>query len=161
MPQADVLYAADGTFWGMYRGVEKFRGLKLTQDTWAARHYRDVHLVELTRKRDEILVDRPGVIGDGGNSGFQALNIAVQFGAKKIVLVGFDMRLDAGIHWHGKHPPGLVNPGDNNLVRWRKALNGAASRLAELGVTVVNASPISALTAYPFQPLPVALSGDP
>ena len=117
-----------------------------------------MHLVTWSRKRDELLTDRPGVIGDGGNSGFQALNIAVQFGARKIILVGFDMRLDAGVHWHGKHPRGLNNPGDHNLVRWRKALNGAAPRLAELGVAVVNASPISALTAYPFQPLLEALA---
>lgn len=103
----------------------------------------------LIRKADILLTETPGTIGDGGNSGFQALNIAVQFGAKRIVLVGFDMRLDRGIHWHGRHPKGLNNPQDLNIVRWRKAINGAAVELAELGVEVLNASPVSTLTAFP------------
>lgn len=89
----------------------------------------------------------------GGNSGFQALNLAVQFGAKRIILVGFDMRLDHGVHWHGPHGKGLNNPRDPLFASWRDALNGAAPTLAALGVEVLNASAISALTAYPIMDL--------
>ena len=34
----------------------------------------------------------PGLIHYGANSGFQAVNLAIQFGARYIVLIGFDMR---------------------------------------------------------------------
>lgn len=93
----------------------------------------------------------------GGNSGFQALNLAVQFGAKRIILVGFDMRLDLGVHWHGPHGKGLNNPRDILFASWRDALNGAAASLAGLGVEILNASPVSALTAYPIVDLREAI----
>lgn len=111
---------------------------------------------------DDILVETPGVIASGsvnggGNSGFQALNIAVQFGCKRIVLVGFDMRLDRGVHWHGRHPQGLNNPSDNLLVHWRRAFHKAAGTLADLGIEVLNASPVSTLTAFPIVSLREAI----
>jgi hypothetical protein len=138
--------------------VPEFSGLKLTQDAGAAVAFRDVHKIELRRKCADILVDAPGLIASGspsggGNSGFQALNIAVQFGATRIVLVGFDMRLDRGLHWHGRHPQGLNNPHEPSIMAWRRALDAAAPTFAALGITVLNASPVSALTAYPVVPL--------
>lgn len=98
-----------------------------------------------------------GVLGWGGNGGFHALNLAVQFGAKRIVLVGYDMRCDLGLHWHGKHPTGLNNPTPRNVERWRRVIDEAAPILAALGVTVINASPVSMLTAYPKMSLSEAL----
>lgn len=89
------------------------------------------------------------VIGWGGNSGFQAVNLAAHFGTKRIILVGFDMRVDLGVHWHGDHRAGLNNPTPSSVERWRWILDRAAPDLAERGIEVVNASPVSALTAYP------------
>lgn len=107
---------------------------------------------------DQILIDHPGILGDGGNSGFQAINLAVQCGAAKIILIGFDMRLDLGLHWHGKHGRGLNNPSERNLARWRRILDASAPRLAELGVSVINCSAVSALEAYPKMRLSEALT---
>lgn len=98
-----------------------------------------------------------GVIGGGGNSGFQAVNLAAQFGVREIILVGFDMHLGDGVHWHGRHPPGLNNPRASTVARWRERLDAQAARLARLGITVLNASPTSALTAFPKTTLEAAL----
>ena len=95
-----------------------------------------------------MLFGEPGVIGDGGNSGFQAINLAAQMGASQIVLVGFDMRIDAGLHWHGRHLHGLNNPREANVLRWRRRLDDAAGSLAERGIDVVNASQVSMLKGY-------------
>ncbi|WP_090229681.1 hypothetical protein [Filomicrobium insigne] len=92
-------------------------------------------------------MDQPATLGWGGNSGFHALNLAVQFGAKRVVLVGYDMRIDRGVHWHGRHIR-MGNPTESAIRRWRQCLDAVAPRLASLGVDVLNASPISALTAY-------------
>lgn len=92
--------------------------------------------------------DRFGVLGAGGNSGFQAVNLAAQTGAGRIALVGFDMHLSAGIHWHGRHPPGMNNPTRQVVDGWRRGLDAAATKLAALGIDVVNCSPHSALQAY-------------
>ncbi|WP_441280094.1 hypothetical protein [Bradyrhizobium sp. 63_E2_N1_3] len=113
--------------------------------------------VGIARGRDEILIDEPGVLGDGGNSGFQAINLAAQCGAAKLILVGFDMRLDLGVHWHGKHGRGLNNPTERNLAKWRGIIDGSAQRLAQLGVAVINASAVSALEAFPKMSLTEAL----
>lgn len=96
----------------------------------------------------ELLFDRPGQIGWGGNGGFHALNIACQFGAKKIILLGFDMSLMRGLHWHGKHQDGLNNPRQGNVDRWRVVLDAQAPALAARGIDVIIGSPGSALTAY-------------
>ena len=104
----------------------------------------------------------PGRVGagsraGGGNSGFQALNLAAQFGATKIILVGFDMRVDRGVHWHGRHGAGLNNPREANMVSWRSALNASGTVLARYGVTVINASAESTLTAFPIMNIAEAL----
>lgn len=117
-------------------------------DEWNAPDEWGIRQVHVTRNDDRLQLDKFGVIGWGGNSGFHALNLAAQFGAAKIVLVGFDMRLDLGVHWHGKHPNGMCNPNNTAVLRWRKCIDSAEPVLAEVGIEVLNASPISALTAY-------------
>lgn len=145
----------------MRNGVPEFTGIKLSASINACVDY-DVNKVTVVEKCDQILVETPGEIGSGsknggGNSGFQTSNIVAQFGAGRIVLVGFDMRIDKGVHWHGRHPRGLNNPSDPLLMHWRKALNDAAATFAALGIEVINASPISTLTAYPVMSLKDAI----
>lgn len=92
----------------------------------------------------------PGTIGGGGNSGFQALNLAVQFGAKHILLIGFDMTDQSGIHWYGRnHWVGASNPNHTCFARWIAAFRGAAQDLARMNIEVVNASPHSAMECFP------------
>lgn len=133
--------------------------MKISQDKAAAAAFPDIHLVTSVKGCDRIILEPLGEIGWAGNSGFHANNLAVQFGRgpRKIILVGFDMKLEAGAHWHGKHPEGLKNPTDRNIVRWRRALDEAAPIFAAIGVKVINTSPISALTNYPKMTIQEAL----
>jgi hypothetical protein len=159
-PWADVLYGCDGRWWNWRGGVPKFHGLKIWADPAGYDHlYKDIKKVTIANvKCNDILFDEPGLIGAGGNSGFQALNLAVQFGAKRILLIGYDMRIDFGEHWHVRHYPPLSNPHVNdNLPRWREALDGTADCLAKLGIQVINCSPVSLLKAYPKMSISEAL----
>lgn len=106
-----------------------------------------------------MLFDHWGEIGWGSNGGFQAVNLAVQFGAGLIILVGFDMSLERGIHFHGRHPAGLNNPTQSSVERWRIELDAQAPLLAKMGIDVVIGSPHSRLTAYRRAPLMEALRG--
>lgn len=108
-----------------------------------------IKIVEVDRAKDRLLVMEFAKLGWGGNSGFHAINLAVQFGVRKIILVGYDMRLDKGMHWHGKHPSACNNPTDGNVARWRRAVDGMAPSLFALGIKVCNTSPISRLENYP------------
>lgn len=98
---------------------------------------------------DRLLLDKVGVIGSGGNSGFQALNLALQFGGRKIVGLGFDMSSRSGAHWYGRNNwPYANNPSDDNFKRWIAAFDNAASQMREIGAEFVNASRASALTMF-------------
>ncbi|TJV20605.1 MAG: hypothetical protein E5Y04_31665 [Mesorhizobium sp.] len=156
-PWADVLYAHDLAWWNAASGASQFAGLKITQDPVAASQW-GLRRVALERGSDRLQLDRPGTIGSGGNSGFQALNLAVQFGARKVILVGYDMRIDLGIHWHGKHPRLMNNPSTKNVERWRRCLDNAAEMLAHLGIAVINCSPVSTLSRFPKMSLEEALA---
>lgn len=99
---------------------------------------------------DRLHLEEQGTIGAGGNSGFQALNLAVQWGARKILLVGFDMTDKAGVHWYGRNGwPMANNPDHSNFKRWIAAFEGAADALLAAGAEVFNSSKISALTCFP------------
>lgn len=109
-------------------------------------------------------------IRGGGNSGYQAVNLAVHLGAKKIVLIGFDMKGSGGkVHWHDAHPPGMNNPRDGrfivvptadggtqrifskgNFENWCETFATAVPDLERAGVEVVNATEVSALTVFPM-----------
>lgn len=106
-----------------------------------------------------MVFDEYGEIGWGSNGGFQAINLAVQFGATRIILVGFDMSIDKGVHWHGKHPSPLSNPRQASVDKWRIELDAQAPLLERMGVDVVIGSPWSKLTAYKRVPLQEAILG--
>ncbi len=131
--------------------------MKISHDGHVPPRDWNLRQVAIVRKADALQFKKYAVIGDGGNSGFQAINLAAQFGAKRIALIGYDMRLDLGIHWHGRHPQGLNNPSEHNIARWRRSVDAAAPVLDALGIEVINCSPVSALTAYPKMTLSEAL----
>lgn len=108
---------------------------------------------------DRLLLDKVGRVGSGGNSGFQALNLAVQWGARRILLIGFDMTDSSGVHWYGRNNwPMASNPYEPNFVRWIAAFQAAAPVLAKLGVEVINCSVYSAMKSFPRRSLDDALS---
>lgn len=87
----------------------------------------------------------------GGNSGYQAMNLAYLFGAKKIVMLGFDMKLKNGKqHYFGQHPYHRAGQGPNEALfkAWTKNFIDMARDLKAEGVEVVNASRESAIDCF-------------
>ena len=149
-PWADVLYACDYAWWAQHGGVPAFSGLKVSIDGRAASmpEWNIRHLLS-NRGDDRIVLNESGRVGWGGNSGMHAFNFSVQTCPSKIILVGFDMTIKYGLHWHGKHDGNLNNPSPNNIGRWIKALDAAAGTVASVGVKVFNCSHVSELKKYP------------
>lgn len=157
-PRSGVLYACDLKWWESasgQRAIREFPGLKITQDARAADRY-GLRRVALDSADHEISM-LPGRIGSGGNGGFQALNLALQFGASKIILLGFDMRVDRGLHWHGQHGRGMNNPTIEAIPKWIAHFERNAPRIEEMGIEVINATPGSALTCFIQKPLDRAI----
>lgn len=157
-PWADMLFACDLSWWAHAKGCPEFRGMKVTVDKQAARQFPDVNLVNCMKPDDRLFVEPLNTVGWGGNSGFHALNLAVQFKCRKVVLVGYDMTLSNGLHWHGKHPGNMNNPSPGNVERWRRAVDNAWRVIQPLGIQVINCSKVSALTSYPKMELDKALA---
>lgn len=147
-PWADMLFACDAKWWNYYEGCPEFAGQKLCIEKIACDRW-GLDYVTCKKPDDRFYHGPKGTIGWGGNSGFHCINLGVQFGVKRILLVGYDMRVDRGAHWHGDHPSGLHNPTPPNARKWVRSIDGAAKEIGKAGVEVLNCSPISALRNYP------------
>lgn len=145
-PWADVLYACDWGWWNKY--CPDFRGLRVSQDVHAAELIEGVKRVPSVAEAGLSL--DPLRIHQGGNGGYQALNLAVLLGARRVILLGFDMQ---GTHWHGPHPSGLNNPAEDNFAQWRAAFAGAVPDLERAGVEVINCSRETTLECFPRRAL--------
>jgi hypothetical protein len=161
IPWADVLYGCDAAWWNIHggRGAGDFAGEKWsshdggTNDKTLAAETYGLHLV--AGAHGEGFSTDPAAIHYGSNSGFQAVNLAILWGAARIVLVGFDMRtVDGKRHFFGDHPPGLTNEAD--FASFIPPFVRAAAALPA-GVSIVNATPDSALTCFPMGALDDAL----
>lgn len=131
--------------------------MKITQDRNVPKRFPDVHRIRPTRNHQHMVFSPKGTIGWFGNGGAQAINLMVQFGLRKIILLGFDFTLQGGLHWHGRHGGSLNNPKQHSLDRWREILDGEAAALAAYGVQVVIGSPGSALQNFRKLELRVAI----
>lgn len=151
-PWADCLYAADGKWWRWHAsGVSTFAGMKysIRQQASQDAHKQGVVVLQNAGKRGLSL--DPSSLSTGHNSGYQAINLAVHFGARRILLLGYDMR---GGHFFGSHPDKTVPPFALALA----AFPTLVAPLKALGVDVINCTPNSALKCFPAARLRDALA---
>lgn len=146
LPNADALYAADRSWWRLHIDAVRagFTGECWTQDERAAAEF-GLQRVEMIRGNG-LLPIADSRITCGSNSGFQALMLARLFGARRIVLVGFDMQRTAGLkHWFGDHPKTLSNGDPRSFITH---FDVVAQALAAESTHVVNCSEATALRCF-------------
>lgn len=158
-PFADVCYFADSRWWEWHKDradFKAFAGQRCTIFTTGMLvEDPDVHF--LRNGGREGLCSEPWQIATGQNSGYQALNIAVHSGTKKIIMLGYDAQdpiPGRPNHWFGEHPtqePATI------YALYRKSMQEIAPLLKAVGVSCINCSPDSAITAFEKQPLSEAL----
>lgn len=103
------------------------------------------------------LSSEPEYLFTGRNSGYQALNLAVLSGARRVSLIGYDGKPgEKRTHWFGEHP--TATPPDV-FGAHRQAMKEAVPLLKKLGVEVINCSPGSAIECFPKMRLEDALCG--
>jgi hypothetical protein len=143
-PWADVLYACDAPWWRIYHAevLEVFKGELWTQDERATK---ELGINRIESRNLPGIGKHGGVIHQGGNGGHQAINLAFQAGARRIILLGFDFQ---GTHWHGKHPAGLPNPPDHIFKHWLASMDETAHDLRAAGIEVLNCSPSTAIQCF-------------
>ena len=161
MPFAEVLYCCDAEWWHLHQGCPGFLGEK-----WSSHSVRPLpendkattaekYGLRLVAGRDgEGFSMDPGVIHYGSTSGFQAINLALLMGAKRVLLVGFDMHSRNGRHFFGDHPAPLVNAlrYEGTVPEFRRAAESLPP-----GIEIINCTPGSALDCFPMVSLEDAL----
>jgi hypothetical protein len=156
---ADWLHACDFKWWNWHRETApKFPGVRTTctetvPAPWA--HYLKVIPPELDGSRGGFAV-APDTVAGGGNGGYQAIQIAVKAGSPRVLLLGFDMKLDeAGrSHCHGEHPDRIMSDYANTMLPNFPSL---AEALKRRRVEAINCTPGSALTCFPVASVEEAL----
>jgi hypothetical protein len=79
------------------------------------------------------------------NSGAGAIVLAVSFGAKRVILLGYDCQHTGGkAHWHSDHPKGLGNAG--SVSKWPKQFADIANRFSK--IDIVNCTRQTALQCF-------------
>jgi hypothetical protein len=136
-PWADVLYCCDLRFWDVHPDSYKFEGLKVSLTNRS--------VLKLENGGESGIDERPTHLRSGRNSGYQALNLAVLFGAKRILLFGFDCKSKGRTHFFGSHPSSLERQHPYEV--WIRHFNEAAPILKRMGIEVWNCTD-SALTCF-------------
>jgi len=175
-PWSDVCYFADSRFWAWHTaGIDKpvlglskdqvrqrfedFAGQKCSV-MWSGSNITDEGVHILRNKHfphhGDGLSEDSQMLATGRNSGWQAINLAVLAGAKRLLLLGFDGReaQSGATHWHGGHP--LPTP-QEFYQAMRRAFSLGEAPLKAAGVTVLNCSPGSGLDNFTKMDLKTAL----
>lgn len=141
-PWADVLYCCDAQMWKWMKGAQTFPGLKFGLQKVSA----DWGVTVLKNTGREGLELDPSGLRTGENSGYQAINLAVHLGARRIVLVGYDLQRGPKNErrWHGDHPHASAD----RYETWAPHFATLVEPLAKAGVSIVNCSRRTALTCF-------------
>lgn len=161
-PWADVLYSSDRYWWGYHAGVPAFVGRKAGIEVSPGRAPRELAArvpgIVIYRQTgvDGLELAPDGLRTCGANSGGAALNLAVHLGARRVLLLGYDMGDVTGRgHFFGQHPDRIR--GRHNFPTWRRAFQTMAAPLAAAGVEVLNCTRTTSLEAFACVPLEEAL----
>lgn len=147
-PWAYMLYAADEAWWRKNPEALEFQGLKVSVG-----EFRGVLRLNNTGKQG--FDADPRNVRTGSNSGYQAVHIAAQAGAARILLCGFNM---GGAHWHPDHISPLRETPKEIYPRWISYLEELAEILKARGIEVLNCTPDSAIKEIPMADLSDALA---
>lgn len=163
-PGADLCYFADSEWWNWHKAKPdfiSFTGEKCSiQNSGMNIEDGAVHLLRnknFPANGTGLSLD-PEYLVTGGNSGYQALNLAVLAGAATIILLGYDGREPAKgkpTHWFGDHPR---REPDSVFALYRKSFKDGAKAIKAAGVRVINCSPDSAVDAFEKMELEQALN---
>lgn len=153
VPFAKILYFTDPKCWHWYE--DTFRAhrapWKLTSHPANKEPENYPGVLSLARTGARGLDLDPGSVRHGNNSGYAAINVAVHFRPRKIILLGYDMKPTGDrVHHHPEHPVATKPRAFDHMVRY---FDGLVEPLSDLGIEVLNTSMDSRLTCFPKVPI--------
>lgn len=161
-----MVFFGDNRFYVQHRKeLAKHPGLKVSSNPIAGKTDWVKYLAKENRKPKGIS-ENPKTVCWNGNSGAAAISVAANAGAKRIILLGFDMSLDEAYrqHWHKLYAATAPkpNPKRKNRLPFSRHLLGfefIAKDAKERGIEIINVCPESAITQFPKVNLKELLNG--
>lgn len=150
----DMMFFGDPEFYELCKNdLNAFRGIKIARHSrFDAKKYKrkGIHYLQNSVIKEGISNKSSEVIWNK-NSGAAAISIAALSGAKRIILVGFDMTLGEHEeqHWHSFYEQAKATE-----ALFIKHLRGFAAIKADAekrGIEIINTSPISTITEFKKQ----------
>lgn len=144
----DIVWFGDPSWYEWHEEwLRDFGGLKVhcSENRWD----RNPELKRLGRDKSKFgLSTKTGHVCWNKSSGASAINLACLLGAKRIILLGYDMRkIDGQKNWHQDHK---VHQDDAPFKKFLKPFSKIAKDLKELGVECLNATEGSAIKQFPI-----------
>ena len=152
-PWVDAVYSADHSWWHhyypsvrdlVYEHTELWtqeRVVKSAKESWKRWGFKlskPFNGVKLAHGKG---IGRVDTVHHNGNSGCMAVNLAYLFGAKEIILVGYDFGHTFGKrHWFGDHDKKKFRRNADNPETWVRSFRYVCEDLLASGVTVKNAT---------------------
>lgn len=152
----DIVFFGDvGFFLKHQNGLAKFNGIKVSchpqadKQSWIKFTPRDTH-------HPKGISDNPRMVSWNGNSGAAAISIAANMGAKRIILLGFDMKLNDAKqqHWHNVYGRNHANPNPKKphhlpFERHLRCFAEIAKDAKRRDIEILNCCPDSAIKEFP------------
>lgn len=153
----DIIFFGDGGFYLKNReDLASFPGLVVSCNSKVNSKIHEGDRVKFIQKDNRTprgLTTRKNCVSWNGNSGAAAINLAVQLGVKKIMLLGFDMNLGptGGQHWHSLYAS--ANRKDKSLHklpfhRHMLGFGPMKKQAHKLGIEILNVNPNSAINEF-------------
>jgi len=152
-----VFFGDKGFFLKHQNELAVFPGLKVSCHPRADR-YDWIKYTPKDPKHGKGISSNPNMVSWNGNSGAAAISIAVHAGAKRVILLGFDMKLNdkQEQHWHDAYGK-IVNKDNKNTKKIKSLPFGRhltgfeqiAKDAKRMEVEILNCCPDSAIKEFP------------
>jgi len=155
----DIIFFGDNGFFLKYQELlANHPALRVTcTNIETARSANWVKVLDKDNDHVKGISQNPKLVSWNGNSGAAAISLAAHTGAKRIILVGFDMNLgeDMSQHWHDEYERGKINTPDSQkrwqptIERHQRGFEQIAIDAKKMGIEILNASPTSEINLFP------------
>ena len=148
----DVCYFGDCRFYTWNKEeLDEFSKTNLvitTCDVLGLNEHKYIKVLRKSQATKENPIDwRPDYLAWHSNSGASALALACKLGVKKIILIGFDMKVVDGKHnWHNYHK---VTPSNTVYNRFKIHFEWIKEEADKKGIEIFNTCLDSALDVFP------------
>ena len=148
-----VFFGDKGFLLTHQEALSKFQGLKISCHP-RTNEMKWVKFLARDKQHPSGITSNPMKVSWNGNSGAAAISVAAHTGARRIILLGFDMKLSEGNnqHWHNIYGRGThFDQRRLKKLPFHRHLRGfppIAKDAKRMGIEIINASPDSAIECF-------------